>query len=126
MRLDVIATELIIVMYFLSGVDKIFNFQKTKNKFIEKSNLSPAVAQIIIFFAMVFLICVPIYLKIGVWQKDAKMIQLGTKLLIAFTILATLIYHFPPKGKNYYPFVSNINALGGLLLLYVYADKESI
>tara|TARA_B100001996_G_C18465248_1_gene517716 strand:- start:223 stop:615 length:393 start_codon:yes stop_codon:yes gene_type:complete len=130
MRTDVLATELIIAMYFASGVDKIFNFQKTKNKFIEKSNVSPEFAQIVIFAAMIFLIVVPVYLKLSVYKKDAKGIKMYSNLLLGFTILATLLYHFPPNGKNYYPFMSNINALGGLLLLYVYADvyadKKSI
>ena len=45
----------------------------------------------------------------------AKLSILG---LIIFTILATLIYHFPPIGSNYYSFMSNLSTLGGLLLLY--------
>ena len=37
--------------------------------------------------------------------------------LAVFTVLATLIYHFPPKGANYYAFMKNLTATGALLLL---------
>lgn len=37
--------------------------------------------------------------------------------LAAFTVAATLVYHWPPTGKTYYPFISNVTAIGGLLLL---------
>ena len=37
--------------------------------------------------------------------------------LAIFTALATLIYHFPPSGGQYYAFMKNLTATGSLLLL---------
>ena len=37
--------------------------------------------------------------------------------LAIFTILATLIYHFPPNGSQYYTFMKNLTATGSLMLL---------
>ena len=37
--------------------------------------------------------------------------------LAGFTVLATLIYHFPPTGGEYYAFMKNLTATGSLLLL---------
>ena len=34
-----------------------------------------------------------------------------------FTVVATLIYHFPPTGGEYYAFMKNLTATGSLLLL---------
>ena len=39
--------------------------------------------------------------------------------LAVFTVLATLLYHFPPEGTHYYPFMSNLTTIGGLLLLAI-------
>jgi uncharacterized membrane protein YphA (DoxX/SURF4 family) len=37
--------------------------------------------------------------------------------LAVFTVLATLIYHFPPFGSEYYAFMKNLTATGGLMVL---------
>ena len=37
--------------------------------------------------------------------------------LAIFTILATLIYHFPAKGSQFYAFMKNLTATGSLMLL---------
>ena len=37
--------------------------------------------------------------------------------LAVFTVLATLIYHFPPVGGEYYAFMKNLTATGSLMLL---------
>ena len=37
--------------------------------------------------------------------------------LAGFTVLATLIYHFPPTGGEYYAFMKNLTATGSLMLL---------
>jgi uncharacterized membrane protein YphA (DoxX/SURF4 family) len=37
--------------------------------------------------------------------------------LALFTVLATIIYHFPPTGSEYYAFMKNLTATGSLLLL---------
>ena len=38
-------------------------------------------------------------------------------ILVGFTVLATLVVHFPPFGKTYYAFIGNVTTCGGLLLL---------
>ena len=39
-----------------------------------------------------------------------------------FTVLATLIYHLPTKGGQYYDFMKNVTATGSLLLLSTYFE----
>jgi hypothetical protein len=59
------------------------------------------------------------------WDKWAAYSSLA---LIVFTILATLIYHFPPfTSAKYYPFMSNLSAVGGLSLMYsVFANGRTL
>ena len=44
--------------------------------------------------------------------------------LAGFTVLATLIYYYPPTGKNYYPVLSNTATFGALLLLALQFKKN--
>lgn len=42
---------------------------------------------------------------------------LGVHALIIFTILATLVYHYPSTRSQQVPFMKNLAVLGGLILL---------
>ena len=52
------------------------------------------------------------------FSKNTKLVKQAIKALGIFTILATLIYHFPPTGLNYYPFLKNLSLIGGLMSLF--------
>tara|TARA_B100001094_G_scaffold326648_1_gene383200 strand:- start:2263 stop:2619 length:357 start_codon:yes stop_codon:yes gene_type:complete len=67
-----------------------------------------------------------IVLLAGIWEIVASMYvyfgsrnnqKLALYSLVVFTILATLLCHFPPVGNVYYPFISNVTTIGGLLSL---------
>lgn len=51
-------------------------------------------------------------------KKYIKEAKIATILLILFTIVATLIFHFPPVGAEYYSFMHNVVTIGALLLIY--------
>ena len=44
--------------------------------------------------------------------------------LAIFTVWATYIYHFPPFGMTFYPFISNTSAVGGLLAFAVFLGQK--
>ena len=48
------------------------------------------------------------------YKQIAYYIVLG---FIAFNILASLIFHFPPIGKEYNNFIKNLSITGGFILL---------
>ena len=50
-------------------------------------------------------------------NKYKKLGIISSLSLVIYTILATLIYHFPPTGAQYYPFISNVTTCGSLLLV---------
>ena len=109
-------------MFFTSGLDKVVNFDKTVEGFIKKVPISTRFMAIIaIISAIAIEIFAPILINYGhFYNKHLAALGLGS--LIIFTILATIIYHFPPIGRHYYPFMSNLTTFGGLMLaltLYV-------
>ena len=65
-------------------------------------------------------IVAPIIIVMGVYNNNLKELAAYSSLgLFAFTFLATLLYHYPPKGIEFYFFLKNITIMGGLLSLYL-------
>ena len=112
---------MILLMYFLAGINKAKNFSSTvtgfKNMFFMKK-LPNLFYQLAIFLVIVLEILAPIIilcsLQTDMYIDLAYFSSIG---LAGFTILATIIYHFPPTGGQYYAFMKNLTATGSLLLL---------
>ena len=112
---------MILLMYFLAGINKAKNFSSTvtgfKNMFFMKK-LPNLFYQLAIFLVIVLEILAPIIilcsLQTDMYIDLAYFSSIG---LAGFTILATIIYHFPPTGGQYYAFMKNLTATGSLMLL---------
>ena len=112
---------MILLMYFLAGINKAKNFAGTfegfKNMFFLKK-LPNIFYQLAIFLVIILEILAPIIilysLQTDMYDDLAYFSSVG---LAAFTVVATLIYHFPPTGGEYYAFMKNLTATGSLLLL---------
>jgi len=119
--ITIIYAFMILLMYFLAGVNKARNFSQTvsglKNMFFFK-NLPNLFYQLAIFLVIVLEIIAPLVilysLQTNLYTNLAYYSSVG---LAIFTVLATLIYHFPPSGGQYYPFMKNLTATGSLMLL---------
>lgn len=125
-------------MFVLSGIDKLKNITKVSQGlekrvvnglqglglplmnlpswFYKLSILGAALLQLV--GSIIIILSTTNLLNKYMSVKNKKF--LGSTLCIAiavFTVLATLLYHFPPKGSHYYAFISNLTTLGGFLLL---------
>ena len=121
MNLILIATIYITLLFFISGFHKIKDFMKTVKGFMNKTSIPLSLAKIIISGVILLEIVAPLIISIYSYNSNPKLYtytKLSLLVLILFTILVTLLYHFPPFGENYYSFMSNLSTLGGLLLLY--------
>ena len=118
--------SIILFMFFLSGLEKIKSYNKTAESLIKmvlkqlgiKLNLLPS--QIVILCVIILEILCPIIIVYYLYSKNKTLktpANISTLLLIIFTILATLLYHFPPSDGQWHSFKSNITTIGGLLLL---------
>ena len=110
------------VMFFLSGSQKVRKIDKVatglQNRFPIKS-LPFNFFRVSIVGVILLQILAPVLIVYSVAFDESyrKLASLAAVALAIFTVLATLLYHFPPKGKEYYPFISNVTTTGGLLLL---------
>ena len=112
---------LILLMYFLAGINKVMNFSVTvkgfENMFFIK-NLPTIFYNLAIIGVVMLEIFAPIMILFSLYTNTfSKYAYYSSIGLAIFTILATLIYHFPPNGSHYYAFMKNLTATGALMLL---------
>lgn len=114
-----ISVNVMMIMFFLSGIDKMINFYKISNEFTTKTpvKIPIQIAYLAIIVAIIIELAAPILINVGLIKKNKKLVLYSTLFLIVFTVLATLLYHFPPIGYQYYPFMSNLTTIGGLMLI---------
>ena len=116
---------LITLVFFLSGIEKIYMFSKSTMNFSKKMKVPLTLAKIIISGVILLELIAPIIITSYTFTGLFALLSLfKTALisLIAFTVAATIMYHDPFKGgESYYAFMSNLSTIGGLLALYMCA-----
>tara|TARA_Y100000389_G_C17411554_1_gene491227 strand:- start:459 stop:830 length:372 start_codon:yes stop_codon:yes gene_type:complete len=117
----IIYAFMILIMYILAGINKATNFESTVNGFKKVffiKNLPKGFYKLTILLVIILEIFAPLTILYSLQtDKYNYMANLSSISLAIFTILATLIYHFPPVGSEYYSFMKNLTATGSLLLL---------
>ena len=117
----IIYAFMILIMYILAGINKATNFESTVNGFKKVfliKNLPKSFYKLTILLVIILEIFAPLTILYSLQtDKYNYMANLSSISRAIFTILATLIYHFPPVGSEYYSFMKNLTATGSLLLL---------
>ncbi len=125
-----IAASLLLVMFLLSGINKVSSYESTVEnlnkkllEFIPKMNLDvKIISNIGIIIVTLLEIIAPIIIVYYILSKNEEYKQYAKYAiwgLIIFTIVVTIMYH-PPTFFSYYksiPFLANMSLLGGLILL---------
>ena len=110
---------LITLLFFLSGIEKIFNFAKTTIAFSKKINIPLNLAKLVISCVILLEIMAPVIIAGYTFTGFNYLLQIAVVSLILFTIAATLMYHNPfVNGKNYHTFIMHLCIIGGLLSLF--------
>ena len=120
--LEVFAINIMLIMFVLAGVDKAMNFNRTVldlSKHFNKLNLSLSkpILKFLVMLAIFIEIAGPFAINYGISFKKYDLIVNTTYALIAYTIVATLFYFYPPYNENFYPFISALTTIGGLILI---------
>ena len=120
----IVAELLILIMFLLSGLSKLLDSAKEVPRFQMKllNNHGIAIddklAIAVILLAGFWELSSVMAIAYAEYSREPRWGKWGSMSLFVFTILATIIFYFPPDvPMKYYPFISNVNTLGGLLLL---------
>jgi uncharacterized membrane protein YphA (DoxX/SURF4 family) len=116
-----LTTSIMNTMFFTSGLDKIMNYTKVVNGLEKRLNKTIPYTSILIMCAIVIEIICPLVIFFCIWKRSKQNDRKGmyaSIILMMFTVMATLFYHFPPTtSAKYYPFMSNLALIGGLGLM---------
>jgi uncharacterized membrane protein YphA (DoxX/SURF4 family) len=116
-----LTTSIMNTMFFTSGLDKIMNYTKVVNGLDKRLNKTIPYTSILIICAIVIEIMCPLVIFFCIWKRSKQNDRKGmyaSIILMMFTVMATLFYHFPPTtSAKYYPFMSNLALIGGLGLM---------
>lgn len=113
-----LSSFLIGIFFFLSGISKISSLHDVSKGFSKKIRILDFNFCVITIIAVIILeILAPIFIVNASLNGNKLLGYYSCISLILFTLLANLIYHFPPKKENYNPFMRNMAIIGGLLLL---------
>jgi hypothetical protein len=112
---------MILLMYFLAGIHKAMNFSSTVKGFQNMFFLQkmPSIFYNLSILGVVLLeIFAPIVIMFSLYTNTHTDCAYYSSLgLAVFTILASLIYHFPTKKGQHSAFMKNLTAIGSLMLL---------
>lgn len=108
--LNKIGGSLLVIMFLLSGINKIYTFNDSVNSLQQKlSFMENKLVSIIIIIVILLEILAPSFIIYNfVTGKNKAWAYYSVIGLIVFTILATIIYH-PPDFSNY----KSINSILG-------------
>lgn len=117
--LSILGIFLLLFIYFLSGLNKISSVLNLSKGLKSKLSFLPLfLCKITILCVIILEICAPILiLYSATYGKYNYYSYIASILLICFTVIATLLYHFPTQLNQYYFFIKNISIIGGLILL---------
>lgn len=121
--MNILFTILLVFIFFIAGINKIFSFDKNVITLSNKPvfSLFPKFLSILAIIIVIILeIMAPIAIVYGSYNKRyTKYSKIGIISLIIFTIIATLLYHNPLLDqKESINFMKNIAIIGGLGILY--------
>ena len=115
----VLGTLFLTSFYLLAGFNKLMNFKSTSDSFAKKFTYLAPFAAIIISLVILLEIVAPLVMVYSAAKPNTKFTygNMASSALIIFTVLATLMYHFPPTVKeNKMPFLRNVSLIGGFLI----------
>ncbi len=121
-----IIASLLVSQFFIGGVNKIRGFSKTVTGLQKRFNPNLPIwfYQLAIVHVILLELLAPIAVVMATMRKvNKKYAVLSLVLLAIFTVWATYLYHFPPFGMTFYPFISNLSAVGGLLGFAVFLGQ---
>lgn len=117
---------LILIMFILSGMTKLFNptgeISRLQMKLLNNHgiDIDEKIGFAIIIFAGLWELVSVVSIAYSEYKGTGYLTygKYGCISLMVFTVMATVLFYFPPDvPMKYYPFISNVNTLGGLLLL---------
>ena len=122
MQKFVFSVAALTLIFFMAGLNKIRNFTETAKGLMKRvpfltSFLPDSFFFLIIALVILLEVLVPLMMVYSA-MTTGTYVRHGASALFIFTLLATVLYHFPPtRSEHRMPFLYNMAIMGGLSLL---------
>jgi uncharacterized membrane protein YphA (DoxX/SURF4 family) len=122
MQKFVFSVAALTLIFFMAGLNKIRNFTDTAKGLMKRipfltSYLPASFFSLVIALVILLEVCIPPMMVYSA-MNTGQYVRHGATALLIFTLLATLLYHFPPtRSEHRMPFLYNTAIMGGLALL---------
>jgi hypothetical protein len=122
MQKIVFSVAALTLIFFMAGLNKIRNFTATAKGLMKRvpfltSFLPASFFSLVIALVILLEVLAPLMMVYSA-MTTGTYIRHGASALFIFTLLATLLYHFPPtRSEHRMPFLYNMAIMGGLSLL---------
>jgi uncharacterized membrane protein YphA (DoxX/SURF4 family) len=109
----------LLVLYLLSGYEKIMSPNGNAKYLHHHYSILPMNLCVLAIYIVIILEIFGslIILYSAYTNQYRQYAYYSVVALIIFNIVATLIFHFPPVGDEYYNFLKNLSITGGFILL---------
>ncbi len=109
---------LLTLIFFISGINKAKSVKDTAKGLHSKLPfLNINLCNFIIICVIILEIVAPILIILSLLGYGKFMGQCSCYAIILFTVIATLLYHYPSKKENFHPCMRNVAIIGGFLAL---------
>ena len=119
---DLLQSIFLLLIFLVAGFNKIINFKATSLGLKSKTNmhfLPNLFFYVAIFIVILIEIVAPILVVTYTVNHTRKTpAKISLLLLILFTVIVSLIYHFPGIKSERIPFMKNLAIIGGLWAFY--------
>ena len=118
--IKIAAVICLLLMFLLSGVNKMMHFGTTVQSLVSKAPWWPLPSVSIVVTILLEILCPLIILYTLLTSEFTMASKLSVLALLVFTVTVTLIYHPLRLNSTYMkniPFLSNLSLVGGLGLL---------
>lgn len=115
-----IGTILLLVIYLISGINKVFTFNETVDKIKKKfifNNLPKVISQLGILVIIFVWVLGSLLLIYSVHSKNKTLGILTNSLFIILTTIVTFYFHSPFEKGQEIQFMKNLSIISGFIIL---------
>ena len=114
----IISAILLNLIFFVSGCNKAQNLKGVAQGLHNKIPLlHKNLCHLAIIGVVILEVLAPIFILTAIFGYYKFLGFYSCYAIIIFTILATILYHYPNKKENFHPFMRNIAIIGGFIAL---------
>jgi len=115
--LTLVATLLLVAIFFIAGLQKVRGFEGTVSMIAEHLGVDSLAKLVTILVIMLEMLAPLVILYAAITKKHYTYAYIASLVLAVFTLIVTFMFYYPLTSENQLMFMLHLSLAGGLLLL---------